>query len=243
MRKVASIVLLGFILITGFFYFSNDKTSATSPDSSIYTVRGIDVSHHQGQIDWSKVAESEVYFAFIKATEGSDFSDTKFKNNWAESKKANLPRGAYHFFTFCSPGKDQAEHFLQVVPPEAKALPPVIDVEFVGNCKNFKSLDAIRIELKAFISEIEKAWSRRPVLYITSNSFKQILNGNFTDYPIWIRSVFSEPDFEKNDKFYIWQFTDKGKIPGIKVPVDQNVLKAGFSLENLDIPLIKNKLK
>src|SRR5690349_2704594 len=70
------------------------------PDRTLYPVRGIDVSHHQNEIDWRKVAHDDVSFAFIKATEGGDHRDTRFATNWKEAQAAGLKVGAYHFFTF-----------------------------------------------------------------------------------------------------------------------------------------------
>ena len=79
------------------------------PARLLYDVHGIDVSHHQGKIDWPAVAVDGVGFAFIKATEGGDFVDPRFAENWKASAKAGIPRGAYHFFTQCRPATVQAE--------------------------------------------------------------------------------------------------------------------------------------
>jgi Glycosyl hydrolases family 25 len=67
-------------------------------------VIGVDVSNHQGEIDWSALAGSNVAFAYIKATEGGDFRDRRFQLNWDGAKRAGLARGAYHFFTQCRSG-------------------------------------------------------------------------------------------------------------------------------------------
>src|SRR6476620_6575337 len=83
-----------------------------------YGVIGIDVSNHQGDIDWSALAGSNVAFAYIKATEGGDFRDKRFQLNWEGAKKAGITRGAYHFFTQCRPGAEQAKNFIATVPRE-----------------------------------------------------------------------------------------------------------------------------
>jgi lysozyme len=187
-----------------------------------YPVRGIDVSHHQGEIDWQALAGAKLRFAFIKATEGRDHRDTRFALNWQEADRAGLVRGAYHFFTFCSPGLAQAEHFLKVVPPTAGALPPAIDVEFAGNCRSWTAIDDIRRELTVFLGRIEEAWGRRPLLYLTSESDERIVAGHFDGYPIWIRNVIWRPHPEK-PPWLFWQFSDDGELPGIGTPVDMNV--------------------
>lgn len=76
-----------------------------------YRVRGIDVSHHHGEIDWAQVAQSGVAFVSVKASEGGELSDPRFLANVTGARAAGLKVGAYHFFTFCRPGEDQAKTF------------------------------------------------------------------------------------------------------------------------------------
>src|SRR6185436_12304579 len=65
-----------------------------------YPIKGLDVSSHQGKIDWKKVAETNHYkFVFIKATEGHDFIDDNFEYNWKNAKENGFLVGAYHFFS------------------------------------------------------------------------------------------------------------------------------------------------
>src|SRR5262245_20104351 len=99
-------------------------------------VIGVDVSNHQGYIDWPTLARTDVAFAYIKATEGGDFRDRRFQANWEGAKRAGLPRGAYHFFTQCRSGADQARNFIAAVPREEGALPPVVDLEHMGPCRS-----------------------------------------------------------------------------------------------------------
>ena len=88
---------------------------------------GVDVSHHQGSIDWNRVASAGMSFAYIKATEGGDLLDPAFARNWSGAEEAGLDRGAYHFFTLCSPAEDQAANFLRSVPPQPPMLPRVLE--------------------------------------------------------------------------------------------------------------------
>jgi len=97
-------------------------------------VFGIDVSNHQGEIDWQRVADDEIDFAYIKSTEGGDFVDMYFERNWAQAKAAGLKVGAYHFFTFCTPERDQAANLLATVPLDDMDLPLALDLELGGNC-------------------------------------------------------------------------------------------------------------
>lgn len=215
----AGILLLAMLGVLASIY-------AGRPGIDSFDVKGIDVSHHQGEIDWGRVGAADVNFAFIKATEGRDHQDTRFSNNWTAAEQAGLIRGAYHFFTFCSPGRDQAEHFLAVVPPTPGALPPVVDVEFAGNCKSWSSIDEIRDELGILLEELEKAWQRRPILYLTSEAERRIVRGHFPGYPVWIRNVLWRPPWTEPGWLF-WQYTDEGRVPGIDTPVDLNVYRGG----------------
>jgi lysozyme len=198
-------------------------------------IEGIDVSHHQGAIDWKKVAAAGVQFAFLKASEGRTLRDARFAANWRGAKDAGIARGAYHYFHFCTPGADQAENFLAVAPRDADALSPVVDVEFVGNCRTWKSLDAVREELALFLERIEKTWPLAPILYLTDDSHRRIIAGHFDGRPVWIRSVFTRPEPDAYGGWLIWQYADTGRVPGIAGPVDRNVLRPGATLDDLRI--------
>ena len=86
-------ILFGLLVYQG-------KITINHPSEEDYPIRGVDVSYYQGEIDWEILAEENIDFAFIKATEGSSHIDTKFKENWEQSGKTRLKRGAYHFFIF-----------------------------------------------------------------------------------------------------------------------------------------------
>jgi lysozyme len=75
-------------------------------------VQGIDVSNWQGDIDWNKVRAAGTQFAFIKATEGGDYLDPKFAQNWQAAKSVGIPRGAYHMVYWCRAAHEQALWFI-----------------------------------------------------------------------------------------------------------------------------------
>jgi lysozyme len=213
--------------------YRSDAVQLNVPDPGTFPVTGIDVSHHQGEVDWARVAEAGVAFAYIKATEGRDFRDKRFEENWSGAAEAGIPRGAYHFFTFCSPGAAQAEHFLRTAPPTPGALPPVADVEFVGNCTSYGDLAHVRAEVEAFVEAVEQAWGVEPILYVTPDSLARVIGDALTAYPVWIRSVFTQPSLDAYRGWALWQFSDNSRIPGIAGPVDRNALRPGLSLAGL----------
>jgi lysozyme len=216
----ATAAVLVVLLLMGFLRFN-------SPSLARFPVRGLDVSHHQGAIDWSAVARQHVDFAFIKATEGSDFTDPRFRDNWAESRAVGIPRGAYHYFSFCTPALEQATHFLSTVPWDEPQLPPAVDVEFYGNCARPADDVTIRAELAVFLREVERIARRTPIVYTTESSYRRIVRGRFPDHPLWRRNVFFEPTPPSCEPWTIWQYTDRGRIAGVPSLVDLDVCRSG----------------
>jgi lysozyme len=189
-----------------------------------YTVRGIDVSHHQGVIDWRKVAGGQVRFAYLKASEGADWRDPSFATNLRDARRSGIAVGAYHYFTFCSPGGVQARSFLQTVPVGAINLPPVVDLEYVGNCARRPTREAFARELRAFLHLIEARYRTRPVLYSAQAFFDAYLVADaFAPYPLWIRDLAGVARLPTKRKVLFRQFSERGSIPGIKGPVDEDL--------------------
>ncbi len=186
---------------------------------------GLDVSHHQGVIDWAKVPRDRFSFVYIKATEGGDWRDPKFSDNWREARAHDFRVGAYHFFTLCRDGVSQAKNFVTVVPRQKNALPPVIDLEFFGNCAERPSRENFLVQLQDFSKKVEKQYGAKPVLYTTYEFYRLYLKDSFfSGYPLWIRNVFSSPDAEFSN-WLIWQYADNARVPGIQGPVDLNTQK------------------
>ena len=188
-----------------------------------FPVHGIDVSHHQGAIDWPAVRGDGVAFAYVKATEGEDWIDPRFEENWSGPREAGIPRGAYHFFTFCTPGLPQAENFLAVLGDDIGELPPAADVEFTGNCTRWESIEWIRAELAAFLERVEAGAGRPPIVYLTRASFDRIVAGHFPEHGLWVRNVFLQPSQRRYGRWLIWQYSHEGRVAGIERPVDLNV--------------------
>jgi lysozyme len=195
------------------------------PSRGSYPVRGVDVSHHQGAVDWAAVRAAGIHFAFIKASEGADHRDREFERNWSGARSAGVARGAYHFFTFCTPGEAQAAHFIATLGGSFGELPPVADVEFSGNCRKWESIEGIREELRAFLARIETAAGVRPLLYFTRDAHERILDGHFDAYPVWPRSVVLAPSRARFGAWLFWQFADNGRVPGVGTLVDLNVFR------------------
>jgi lysozyme len=186
---------------------------------------GVDVSHHQGAIDWGRVAATGVRFAYIKATEGRDLRDERFDDNWAGATHAGLRVGAYHYFTLCSPGAAQAAHFLAVVPDAPGTLPPAIDLEYEGNCSRRPTQPELERELVAFDEALEERYGRPPIIYATFAFRRDYLaDVPWKDPQLWIRDVSHLLPREPDVPWTLWQYDARGDVDGIDGPVDLSVL-------------------
>ena len=192
------------------------------PPDRDYRIRGIDVSGHQGDIHWNLVPHDRIQFAYIKATEGGDFRDSRFAENWKASRAAGLPRGAYHYFTLKTPGLQQASNFTAVVPNELDSLPPAIDLEYWGNSSVRPSVADFRRELDQFVTAVRTYYGREPVLY-TGNDYREYYLRDLRIGRLWIRSVITAPRLPKGQDWLFWQYSEKVRVPGISGFVDQNV--------------------
>ncbi len=197
-----------------------------------FSIHGIDVSHHQGQIDWDKAARSNiagepVSFVFIKATEGTRHLDENFNNNFYQAREHGLLRGAYHYFKPSLPPKAQAEYFLRQVHLEEGDLPPVLDIEEAGKLTEAQ----LRKAALTWLQTVEERYGTPPIIY-TGYKFRQkyLDTPDFQKYPYWIAHYYS-PTLRYKGKWHFWQHTDKGRIDGIKEDVDLNIYNG--SMHNL----------
>jgi lysozyme len=191
-----------------------------APDRTQYPLWGVDVSHHQGTIDWGSVArEPNLVFAYLKATEGGDWRDRRFAENWRNARRAGLKVGAYHFFTFCRAPLEQAANFLAVLPRDPDALPPAVDVELVGNCSARPSPGVLRRDLGTFMDAVARALQRKPLLYLTQEAHQRFFSGGDVGHPFWIQSLSGEPAAG----WTFWQFANRARVRGIRTTVDLNV--------------------
>jgi len=210
------------------------------PSIRRYPVRGIDVSRHQGAIDWDSIRGKQLHFIYIKATEGADWRDPRYVENAQGAAQAGLSRGAYHFFTLTSPGLAQAENFIATVPRCNNTLPPVVDVEIHPDSPGWTTPATARAQLDHLLQRLESFYRQVPLLYATAESHHLLLAGHWERHPRWLRSIVGTP---ANDWLF-WQYSNRGRIPGIRTFVDLNVYRGTrASLQRLATVPYCNKSK
>lgn len=199
---------------------------------------GIDISHHQPLVFWdnlkiyldesertvwrqkNSVKEVNIDYVIMKASEGENFRDWRFKSRWKAANESGYKRGAYHFFR---PGKEavsQARNFIDqvgdILPDD---FPPILDIEKTDDVSiielNQRALDWLKI--------IEKHYGRKPIVYANPYYLHNILSNEIKSaYPIWVANYGTpRPGW---GQWHIWQFTDRALVRGVGC-VDLNVMQ------------------
>ena len=192
-------------------------------------VRGLDISHYQGDINWDKLRNAQIQgapvsFVFIKATEGTDIWDENFNQNFHNAKKNDIVRGAYHYFRTSTTGKAQAKYFCKMVQLDENDLPPVLDVEENEGL----TIPQLQREVLHWLKAVEKHYGVTPILYASYKFKTSYLNTpDFERYPYWIAHYYVD-SLEYQGPWHFWQHTDVGKVDGIKGDVDINLFQGDY---------------
>jgi lysozyme len=202
-------------------------------------VRGIDVSHYNGKIDWAAVAAQKIRFAYIHASQSSGYRDSMFSTNWAAAKEAGIARGAYHTFSFCTDINDQFTILESVIGPvDSSDLPITLDIElFPGQeksnngglaseakCALSAGNDAIRANVLALADRIEKTYQKKPVIYGNDYVIDSVLTSAVTErFSVW-RVKYGLAGKAPPLPWVMWQYSENEKVAGVPGTVDVNVL-------------------
>jgi lysozyme len=184
---------------------------------------GIDISHYQSDIDWNTLQIEKPHFMFIKASEGIDLKDHKYDVYYSEAKKIGIPVGSYHFFSYKSSGKDQAENFLSVAQHQTGDLLPVLDAEYIR--KMPKDRQKITEELTNFVNTVYERLGFYPIIYCSYRYCQTYLTEAIQKKcKLWIVDYKNKP----NGNWTLWQATNKFKLSSIKGHVDLNIFNGSI---------------
>lgn len=192
---------------------------------------GIDVSHYQGNINWSDVAlDPSVRFAYVKATEASGLRDSHLERNLRGARTARIPVGVYHFFSPTAAVSDQLRNFLGCVNPQDTDLIPIVDVEKRGRA----SSEIFNTRLKNFLREVEKAYGVKPIIYTYMNFYNRYMAGQYGQYKFMIASYSEDiPQLLDDPQMVLWQFTDAGSVEGVNTCVDRSRFMDRYTLADI----------
>ncbi|MCX2728704.1 lysozyme [Saccharopolyspora sp. NFXS83] len=207
-----------------------DGEPRTAPEKSpLATVEGIDVSGHQGNVDWPGHWNQGKRFAFVKATEGTTYRNPYFAQQYNGSYDVGMIRGAYHFaLPDVSSGAAQANFFVDHGggwSPDGKTLPGALDMEYnpYGDTCYGHSPGSMTGWIKDFSDTYFHRTGRYPVIYTSTNWWNQCANGDFSSTsPLWIaRYAGSVGSLPYNWGFHtFWQYSS--------TPIDQNSFNGGY---------------
>lgn len=198
--------------------------------------KGVDVSSYQEDVDFNSLKEQHIDFAYIKATEGSSHVDKSFNKKWQDAKKAEMPVGAYHYFSYHSSGVTQAENYIKTVGDLKGKLIPAIDMELtIDEVYNPPEKDDVVRGLKAFLAVIEEHYKVKPIIYARKDYFDKYLKDDFSSYPKWVTNYYFPAFLDYGEEWMIWQYNDRGVLDGYtgEKYIDLNVLNNLKSLDDL----------
>ena len=222
---------ISFLLFTFSLLFSFTFSSCRSHSATMCNGDGIDISHHQGKINWKKVARhKDLQFVYIKATEGGTYQDPRYKHNLKKARRRGLKVGSYHFMRTTSSVWLQFLNFVSHVPKKKQDLVPVIDVE---ECKNWTSqqlADSVALMSKL----LEKVYGQKPMIYTGQNFYNKHLQNRLPHHPLWVACYSNTPP-KINSPYLIWQFTQKARLNGISTTVDLNRFSSKGNIKMLEL--------
>lgn len=209
------------------------RTANDSPPTE-GKVPGMDVSSHQGDVDWRSSWDKGARFAYVKATEGTHYRNPKFTQQYNGSYNIGMIRGAYHFaLPDRSDGVAQANFFVDNGggwSPDGRTLPPALDMEYNPYGEVCYKMDqgAMTAWVKAFSETVFARTKRHPAIYTSTSWWNKCVGGSvkFGDHnPLWIAHYNSKlgPLPLGFDFHTIWQWQAAGLFPG-----DQNLFNGKF---------------
>jgi len=196
-------------------------------------IHGIDVSHYQGNIDWGQVArDRDVNYVFIKASEGGNITDEYYTSNVREARRKGLKVGSYHFFRANVAADVQFRNFMSKVEVRHQDLLPIIDVETTNGVPSA----TFHARLQELLRLVTREFGKRPIIYTGKNFYnKHFYGGRYRDYKFMIACYTpdNEPVLFGNDDYVLWQYSQTGRIRGIRGSVDRSRLVGRHGMRDI----------
>lgn len=223
-----------------FIIQENNEIVYRDDTQDVYSLKGIDVSKHQAEIEWDKVAKENIDYVFIRAgyrgsTKGSILEDEYFRDNIEGALENGIDVGVYFYTQAVTEAEavEEANMVLELLEPYSITYPVVLDLEEVdaesGRTSKMTQEEYTRAAL-AFCRTIEAA-GYHPMIYGNLKTFLIMLDMNqLEEYDKWF-AYYRTPVYFPYE-FQIWQYSSKGTVSGIKGNVDMNVCMKNYTEEN-----------
>ncbi len=212
-RKIELITVLSvlviFVIICTFF---SEEFFSLKPNIESYDIKGIAVAKKNGEIDWKSISEQGITYAFIKATEGSSYSDPLFEQNIWGAKMNKIYVGASHTFSVATLGRMQAKNFINTVAHYQLNIPPVVifDISF-----NERGKDSVLQELKLCLLELKLYFKVDPIIYTTYETYEKFGLKKLKNNEFFLKDLRRIPSLLGDNVVAFWLYNDSGKIRGI----------------------------
>lgn len=245
--NLKNIVHIALFVISSVVVFCNCNTSQDNNKKSTWKGMtkpspsdGIDVSNHNGKIDWDKVVKNNptISFVYVKASEGATYKDARYLDNIRGARKAGLKVGAYHYFRMTSSVEEQYKNFISQLENAPFDLIPMVDVE----TNDKQPIKRFRSRLREFLDKLENKYSVAPVIYGTNKSYNELCGSDFDEkYPLYIgRYGKNVPVVKGKSAYTVWQYSEKGWIEGISKSVDLCRFNPKCDISDLSMPSAQN---
>ncbi|MDO4741990.1 MAG: GH25 family lysozyme [Candidatus Saccharibacteria bacterium] len=237
-RLLKSFFAVVIVVVLAFFIYNAVKTRQLNINQWFANgqILGVDISLYQEDVDMEKLASQGVQFVYIKATEGSKYVDKDFQKNWENALRAEIPAGAYHYFSYKESGLAQAAHFIETIGDLEGRLIPAIDMELTPKEAEDppKKEDVVK-SLRAMVAALEEEYGVKPMIYAQKDYYDLYLAEDFKDYPRWVRNVYYPVFLDAGDAWSVWQYNDRGILEGYSGEkyIDLNIVNSTKGLEAL----------
>lgn len=190
------------------------------PPASPELRQGMDVSVYQGDVDFSAARAGGIELVYLRASYGFDGVDACFRAHTAGARDAGIPYGYYHYVTARTPeeARRQADFFADTIAGTGYALRPAMDFEALDGL-TVAQASAVAV---AFLSEVEARTGHTPVVYSDDYNASHRFDASVARWPLWAAAYGpSEPQVTANWSAWVgFQYTDKGRVPGVNGYVD-----------------------
>ncbi len=229
MKQITYYIILLFLLIVTPAH--SQMLHDVQCEDSCHHIHGLDLSHYQGEVFWETIgSHTTMAYVYLKATEGGDRIDATFERNIEMAHRHGLKVGSYHFYRPVTEQRLQLENFKSQCIPGEQDLIPMIDIETTNGLPACDFLDS----LECFLCLIEETYHQKPLLYTGRNFYNKYLQGMVDDYQLMIAFYKEEePVLEDERDITLWQYTAKGRLPGVSGYVDKSRMMGKHTLWEL----------
>lgn len=209
---------------------SYSQTRQAECEDTCRHIHGIDISHHQKDINWNATGLKKMAYCYIKATEGGTWVDPNYEKYMRACHEHDIMVGSYHFYRPKIEQQKQLDNFLIQCNPNAQDLIPMIDIETASGMEVKEFQDS----LKKFLKLFKKVYRVKPLIYSGTNFYNKYLKKQVKRYPLMIAQYSkNEPKLADKHKILMWQYSGSGRVKGVKGDIDKSRFMKKYKLKKI----------